>query len=391
MTTPTSNTFFTFFIYLPFFSIFSVGLFYFGWDKVIISLFIVSIILCIMKYKLSVIKENIKDPYILILLVLSLYGSILYKTIGYGSGEIRTLIACLLFFLFFPKEKITTNALPTLLIIASVIAISFTFYSKYILHYDRATWPFNPITYSMSLCLFATCCLYFALKNKKPILFAAYVLLSIAILLTESRGPILSTLITSLLLTSLTTLTRKNIKKTFLIIVAFMSITIFLTQDTFTNRLEATNSEITKIIDGDYSTSIGLRLQMWLSAPYIIVKSPIWGVGDNFEEELNNLSNKKPFFKTISDFSPSHFHNQYIDKAVRSGFIGLFLCILIMYYPVYHCWTKSHSVDKDNLIIINALAINVTICSLTEVPMNQSFFLLPFLMLNYFLLREPTR
>ncbi len=389
MTNSTSDTFFTFLIYLPIFSIFSVGLFYFGWDKSVIFLFLISIILCIFKYKTHSIKENIKDPYIIILILSSLYGSILYKTIGYGSGEIRTLIACSLFFLVFPKEKISVSSLPTLIVIASIASFSFVIYSKYFLNVDRATWPFNPITYSMTLCLFAVCSLYYSLKTKSHMNIASYILFSISIFLTESRGPILSLLVTSLLLVTITILTRKNIRKVALIIIIFMLSITTLTHKPLINRIESTKIELTTIGNGNYNTSIGLRLQMWLSAPYIIADKPFFGVGDKFNNDLDDLSKKNSFFKTIANFSPNHFHNQYIDKTVRSGIIGLFLCLLTIYYPLYQCWKKGTLLSKKIRIIITSLAISVTMCSLTEVPMNQSFFLFPFLILNYFLLRSP--
>lgn len=390
MTNSTSDNLFTFLIYLPIFSIFSIGLFYFGWDKAVISLFLFSIILCILKYKTQSIRENIKDPYIIILILSTLYGSILYKTIGYGSGEIRTLIACCLFFLFFPKEKITVSSLPMLMVIASITSFSFVIYSKYFLNIDRATWPFNPITYSMSLCLFAACSLYYSLKTKRYIHVISYLLFSISILLTESRGPILSLLTTSLLLVAITILTRKNIKKTFLLIIAFILAITTLTHKPLLERIESTKNELTTISTGDYNTSIGLRLQMWISAPYLIAEKPFWGVGDKFKNELNKLSEKDHFFKTIASFSPSHFHNQYIDKTVRSGIIGLILCLLTIYFPFYQCWKERDFISKESRIIITSLAMSVTICSLTEVPMNQSFFLFPFLILNYFQLRAPT-
>ncbi|MDN3632417.1 O-antigen ligase family protein [Vibrio lentus] len=389
MTNSTSDNFFTFLIYLPIFSIFSVGLFYFGWDKAVISLFLISIISCIFKYKTHAIRENIKDPYIVILILSTLYGSVLYKTIGYGSGEIRTLIACCLFFLFFPKDKITVSSFPALIVIASIASFLFVIYSKYFLNIDRATWPFNPITYSMSLCLFASYSLYYGLKTKRYIYIFSYFLFTISIFLTESRGPILSLLITSLLLIAMTTLTQKNIRKTFLLIITFILAITTFTHKPLIERIESTRNEITTLSTGNYKTSIGLRLQMWMSAPYIIAEKPFFGVGNKFKNELNKISKRDSFFKTIASFSPSHFHNQYIDKAVRSGIIGLILCLLTIYFPLYQCWKKRNFISKESRIIITSLAMSVTICSLTEVPMNQSFFLFPFLILNYFQLRAP--
>tara|TARA_B100001059_G_scaffold229713_1_gene262701 strand:+ start:2011 stop:3195 length:1185 start_codon:yes stop_codon:yes gene_type:complete len=389
MTNSTSDNLFTFLIYLPIFSIFSIGLFYFGWDKAIISLFLFSIILCILKYKAQSIRENIKDPYIIILMLSTLYGSILYKTIGYGSGEVRTLIACCLFFLFFPKEKITTSSLPILIIIASIASFSFVIYSKYFLNIERATWPFNPITYSMSLCLFAVYSLYYSLKTKRYIYVISYILFSVSIFLTESRGPILSLLITSLLLVTITILTKKNIRKIITLIIIFLLAITAITHKSLLERIESTKNELATLSTGNYNTSIGLRLQLWISAPYIIAEHPFFGVGDNFKNKLNQLSERDSFFKTIASFSPSHFHNQYIDKTVRSGIIGLILCLLTIYFPLYQCWKERDFISKESRIIITSLAMSVTICSLTEVPMNQSFFLFPFLILNYFQLRAP--
>ncbi|MBY5947157.1 O-antigen ligase family protein [Photobacterium rosenbergii] len=380
------DNFFTLFLYLPIVSIFSVGFFIYGWDKQVIALFIIAIFLCCYKYKLNTIKENIKDPYVIILLISTIYGSTLYQTIGYGSSEIRTLIACCLFFLFFPKEKISIVQLPQLLVIASICSFAFTAYSKFVLNVDRATWPFNPIPYAMTLCMLATCCLHYFIRTKSKLLFATFFLFSVTIFLTESRGPILSLIATSVLLLLLTLVTKKNVHKVTISVIAFSLITISFTHQLVINRVNATQQEFSTISSGDYNTSIGLRFQMWLAAPEIIKTNPIIGVGDDFKNEIQILSERNSFFKPLAEFSPNHFHNQFIDKFVRAGAIGLLLCLLIMYYPLYKCWTNKKVISKQNRIIVTLTAVSITISSLTDVPMNQSFCLFPFLLLSYFAL-----
>ncbi|MFA0520707.1 O-antigen ligase family protein, partial [Vibrio sp. 10N.222.55.E8] len=89
------------------------------------------------------------------------------------------------------------------------------------------------------------------------------------------------------------------------------------------DRINSTLVEIHKISNGDMTSSIGLRFQMWKSARYSFVKSPIYGLGDSHREVLIELNKEGLVDDSLVKFSPNHYHNQFIDKLVKTGIIGL--------------------------------------------------------------------
>jgi O-antigen ligase len=86
------------------------------------------------------------------------------------------------------------------------------------------------------------------------------------------------------------------------------------------------------IQSGDYCSSWGSRIAVWVIAEEIMVEHPVLGVGisDNMTEFHTLLSNDYPQMHCIQGHL-MHMHNQYIQTFTQLGAIGLFLLLAVFY------------------------------------------------------------
>lgn len=376
-------------LYLPLISLFTAAFIVPGWDKKIVVLFSVSIIAIICKYGFKTIRENYKDPYVVILLISALYGSALYETIGYGSGEIRTLIVISLFLLAFPKDRINIQGLPILLLISAIISCIYTLYFSIYLDIPRGRQPINAIPFAITLCLFATVSLFLFFKNKNKVLLLSFFLLAISIIITETRGAIIPLTASSLTLLLYKVFEKNNIKKLITTSIIGTFFIISLSYGFVEARVNATVAEIQSISHGNYNTSIGLRLQMWQASPELISINPTFGLGDSHKQELQRLYKEGKIDKSLASYSPTHYHNQYIDKMIKSGAVGLVIFLLAVYYPLYACLRMVN--ENTNKKCIVAIAVAFSLVCLTDSPFSQTFTLYPLLLINYFIFNSGIR
>lgn len=376
-------------LYLPLISLFTAAFIVPGWDKKVVVLFSVSIIAIICKYGFKTIRENYKDPYVVILLISALYGSALYETIGYGSGELRTLIVISLFLLAFPKDRINIQGLPLLLLISAIISCIYTLYFSVYLDIPRSRQPINAIPFAITLCLFATVSLFLFFKQKNKVLLLSFFLLSVSIIITETRGAIIPLTFSSLILLMYKVFEKNNIKKLITTSIIGTFFILSLSYGFVEARVNATVAEIQSISHGNYNTSIGLRLQMWQASPYLISINPIFGLGDSHKQELQRLYEEGKIDKSLASYSPTHYHNQYIDKMIKSGTIGFVVFLLAVYYPLYACLRVAK--ENTNKKCIVAIAVAFSLVCLTDSPFSQTFTLYPLLLINYFILNSGIR
>ncbi|HIF9177477.1 TPA: O-antigen ligase family protein [Photobacterium damselae] len=363
-----------FIINLPIFSLFSVGMFYYGWDKKVIVLFIIAIGLALYSYGVSTILKNSKNRYLQIILITILYGWLQYEIHGYSSNELRTLIVCFLCFLSIPNNIIANIKIKNIIFIAAIFSFGYLFYNTYILHVERASYPFNPIPYATGLTTLAITSLLL-IKSKKDItLIFSYLLFISGILLTETRGALLAISISSILYVFIILTRMYGYKKSIFYVGIMVAIFSMPAYKIFEYR--GTNHEIAYIKKGDMNTSIGIRLQLWEYSPHVIKRAPIIGSGENFSQYMSNDYHNGLISKSVYDFKPNHFHNQFIDKLVKSGTIGLSLLLLMLVYPCI----KSKNI---NIIFINMTFI---LSGLTDVPFGNSFSLFFLIFLNWYFL-----
>ncbi len=366
-----------FFIASPIIWLFTGFLFVPGSDKIIVPLTILSMFLSISKYKLAIAKKNINSIILLIILLSIAYGGISYVTHGFSSNEIRALSVSFLFFLFTSKDIINKQQLSILIITSSIISFCYLSYQSIILEVHRASYPFNPIPYSAILSIYATYSLFMFFYEKNRLMLLSYFLFVIGIFLTETRGAILALLCSSIFIiiykvsSSLKLISKKQLIK-YSTLSIFIVISVgYIVKDPVLKRYNETIIEVQSIQSGNMETSIGIRLQLWKAALDIFVEKPIFGVGDNHLDYLKQLYNDGKVSKTIVDFGPNHYHNQYLDKLVKTGIIGLLLLILLQSALLISLKFKN----TKTTILALSITITFIINSLTDTPFGQGISL----------------
>lgn len=87
-----------------------------------------------------------------------------------------------------------------------------------------------------------------------------------------------------------------------------------------TARIHYSQTELTAILDGDLTTSVGARIQLWKIGLQVFQAHPWFGVGSgNYQTVMNETLEAE----TGTKIGFSHAHNMFINVLVRDGILGL--------------------------------------------------------------------
>ena len=313
------------------------------------------------------------------MLAITAYTAFSYFYHGASSREIRALVGGSLLLLTFPRELINTRILKWLTVLGSMVILLSTYYFSVYLHITRAAWPINAIPHGTMGAVITALALVFLLNahdyRDRIILVIALLMSSSAVIMGQTRGIWLA-LIIALLITLLSTLKFKQINwKYALIAMVIFSLGAYVAKPQLEQRIEQTNAEIKAIQAGDLNTSIGIRLQLWSAAVNIISESPILGSGDAHQELLNKLFLKGYVTKVVTRFS--HYHNQYVDRLVKTGIVGFILLLTVFIYPLLSTSTGINRQMAIAVIVIYAIG------GLTDVPFHHGASLFMYLLLMF--------
>ena len=203
---------------------------------------------------------------------------------------------------------------------------------------------------------------------RHPILLVVSLLASVlgiwAIILSGSRGPLLSILVVSLFTITLVGLKYIGWIKTVVIVILLSSVTTFaVMQSSMFSRLSDGLSNISSNVK---SSSMGLRFEMWRGAKDLIIEHPISGVGigqqnDHFKAKNQEL--KDYMHPRATSFI--HLHNDFINAMT---WMGIPLGLLFMAFTVYPlAWALR---NKRNIVAQSALAVSTVylLNGLTNTP-----------------------
>lgn len=197
-----------------------------------------------------------------------------------------------------------------------------------------------------------------SLKNNKDLLIL--ILMITVFLLANSRQAIFGIFLTSFFYMfkySRFNFRLMSLKK----IIPFLSIPVLV--------MLSNSNVITRIFSIDFSTiNIFYRINSWLDAINLFVKSPILGIGFNrfgdFNKEFIGLEG---FFYFARDglfdwlIHYNHPHNQYLLILAETGLIGITLYLLIFYY-LFKTFNKSLFYKDSqwaNLILVYSLSLGI--------------------------------
>ncbi|CDT99859.1 putative O-antigen ligase [Vibrio coralliirubri] len=330
-------------------------------------------------------KKQLCEPYLLIIVIATLYSILSYYYHGASSREMRALIVTSLFLgcLYFQREH--KDVLAIAILVGSLTVFSNSLYFHMFLGEGRHIGYINPIPYSTICAVIGVVSYAFFLINaniaKKIIFLLSFILSIYPLIISQSRGVwlafIVGLTITSLIYLKSNKLSKKGIIGFILITFAISSIGGYVLKDNISDRVNKTLWELSKIESGNLKSSIGLRLQMWSVTPKLIKENLIIGSGDKHQLIIEDLYKNGEITKSLYKFNPTHYHNQFLDKLVKSGVIGFFIFICIIVHPL----TLIRRLSKNNkLIVYGVLSIYIT-ASLSDVPFNHPQTLIIFLLI----------
>ena len=94
--------------------------------------------------------------------------------------------------------------------------------------------------------------------------------------------------------------------------------------------------------EGELDNSLGRRLRMWQAAGELIVERPIFGHGP---AEAAVLMSERASQDGLGTFSYTHAHNLILNAWMRSGILGVFALLAVLFVPVI----AAHRAPKDDL------------------------------------------
>ncbi|WP_232613058.1 O-antigen ligase family protein [Photobacterium carnosum] len=343
-------------------------------DKTMVAMVIISLITTLLVYGLTTLKTNISTNKLLWLLcVICGYFLFSYYYHGLSSREIRSFIAATLLVAIFPSSLLTKKFIVWLTVISALISFCFAYYCMIYMHWSRGAWPINAIPYGTLIAGISVIALSLSLTltnyTEKAVTFLAFILSSYGLIITESRGVWLG-FIFALTVIFVVFITTKKIKITWRsIVIAIILIggVSIISKPLISQRLSQTHQEYSDIKSGDLNTSIGLRLQMWQSAPMLIEHHELLGQGNQYLTSLDNLYHQGRISKSLYEAQPPHFHNQYVDYMVKKGIVGLILLLCLLILPLRLLKNASTLQRYITISLVSLFAV----ASLTDVPLNH--------------------
>ncbi|MGL6152348.1 MAG: O-antigen ligase family protein [Aeromonas sobria] len=212
--------------------------------------------------------------------------------------------------------------------------------------------------------------------TKKLITIIGAGLSLIAIYLSQSRGVWLSlVVVTAVYLFVNRALLLKNIR---LILpgAIIMFVAFSYNSSIFIQRVDDVKHDFIQMEQGNYQTSIGLRLVVWKSAWLGFLEYPFIGVGKDGIDELKKQQVSEHKINPVllvgdGGLGMPHAHNQYLNQLVMRGLVGFIPMMILLASPIFMR-------EQFGLLGIY-LASAYLVSGLTDVPLEQKETLYIFL------------
>lgn len=179
----------------------------------------------------------------------------------------------------------------------------------------------------------------------------------------HGRGPLLATVLTSVLLIFMLYRTRT---KALLGVMASLTIVVLIlaySSDNFQARVAHARSDIELVKQEKYATSLGYRLAIWDIGLHAIAQRPLFGHGSgmalsSFEKNVETY--KGGLYTHIWKEPKFHYHNDLIEIGVYVGALGLMAYAFLL-------WSWFQTLRAYQLTILGAaLVCYVFLAGLTD-------------------------
>jgi predicted lipopolysaccharide heptosyltransferase III len=144
-------------------------------------------------------------------------------------------------------------------------------------------------------------------------------------------------------------------------------------------RIDAVGADVTKMQQGDFDTSVGLRLELWRACALLYARNPVFGVGrGGLNDALDNLARRGEASRAIVNAGG---HSEFFSAISQTGTVGLAALLFLYAGTFVPFWRNRRSSDPEiatasylGLAVVGSTVIfGLTIDALTLV-MNASFF-----------------
>ncbi len=318
------------------------------------------------------IKDNynsqLKSFLIFGFLVVVVY-SIFHVIRGDEFSLVRTLIASLAYLIFVPWKRINPQMVYYIIAIAAIVCGLNAFYERYVLNIYRVGISTNPIPYALYVSFLVLSCVYLLLiSQSKTLKLLASIggLLSLsAIIMTDVRGVILflPVAIIYLVITTIKPIWKYYIAS-ILSIILLLGVFYTIFQPEINARIVQTQNEIALIKQGNLTSSIGIRLDLWMHGVDIIAQNPLFGVGDSgLQDSISQMTNPGAAIQP-------HLHNQYLDLLARYGIVGTLVIFLFCLALVLNLNNSGFEYIGNPLV--NSMLMMLIFAGLTDVPLHHT-------------------
>ncbi|WP_413112716.1 O-antigen ligase family protein [Thaumasiovibrio sp. DFM-14] len=337
-------------------------------DKPLVAIVLVTILTVFFSEHRKGIVQRCDAPWVKMLFMSALFGTISYWAHGYSSQELRATMIALLFCVGIPFGLYSMRVMQYFLTSGALVSLCVGLMTWNGEEFVRKLWPVNPIIAGTLIgitCVLGGAFLITAKDNRYRTLNVLTIAISLAaLMLTQSRGPILAVLpvISVQLWVAFTrhTLNKKYLCTTILVLLCG----VVLTLPVMTDRIQRTIHEVATIHESHSKNNISLRTDMYKLGLHMIKARPLEGYGYTYRDSavLNNLPSE-----VVPEHIIVHFHNMFIDKWVVSGILGFVIMMFFYIYPLKLAWR----VRGDFFWLLVSPVAYIILASLTDVPLRN--------------------
>lgn len=137
----------------------------------------------------------------------------------------------------------------------------------------------------------------------------------------------------------------------FLLLSTVVFFTAYKVSPIFQKRMDLSMASLEKITEGKYNSSLGIRVNALVVAKELVKENPVLGVGIG-SARTEFLEKAKKFPQT--GFFPKlrHLHNGYMQILVETGFVGLALFFLYIYFLLKLDLPRDQYILMSTIIVI---------------------------------------
>lgn len=349
-----------------------------------------SFFIVLLKGRPNLCQQLVKDKVLLIYLSYLLYAVFSYFYHGYSSRELKAILFSTLYLIVFPREMYSKKLLESMIIVGSLSIIALSYYQYFFLDMTRVGGHVNSnvmAAYFGIVCILCACFALYSSTILYKVLYGVLFLLSIiSVSMTLTRGVVLPLFFVFFVLLFFRYIKTRKRKLLFFCLFP-MLLSACVLKIFFQERLGHIKQEANMIAQGNLNSSLGMRFQLWSASYHSIFEHPLFGLGDNYENEFYSYRKQglitERLFKATK--VQSHYHNQYIDRLVKHGFLGVLMLALLVLYPAFFFFSFGYLSLYS--VAFLGVALHLSFAGLTDVPFNHSYIVYMYFLLVFIFMK----